>query len=223
MWLEAESLVEMRAIPTFDLGNFEELPISLADLHRYFFYYFNQLAHQKKGEEFRRFQERERLNRQVSEAAMSELTTVLKPQQAEFSREGTSLLIAAGAVGRALGIMVEPPAQSEDLSRVKNPLDAIARASRFRTRRVLLAGDWWHREYGPLLGYTLSDNSPVALLPHNGNHYVLFDPIARTRTHVTRAVAETLSPEAQMFYRPLPLVVRNAAALFRCLMRRCLW
>lgn len=215
MWLEAESLVEMRAIPTFDLENFEELPISLAALHRYFFYNFNQLAHQKKEEEFRRFQERERLNRQVSEAAMSELTTVLKPKKAEFFTEGTPLLIAAGAVGRALGITVEPPAQSEDLTRVKNPLDAIARASRFRTRRVLLAGDWWNQEYGPLLGYTLSDNSPVALLPDKGNRYVLFDPIARTRTPVTRAVAETLSPEAHMFYRPLPLVVRNAAALFR--------
>jgi len=55
----------------------------------------------------------------------------------------------------------------------------------------------------------------VALLPYKGNHYVLFDPVERTRMPVTETVAQTLSPEAQMFYRPLPLFVSNALALFR--------
>jgi len=214
MWLEAENLVELKAIPTIEVENFEDLPISLAGLHACFFYYFNQLTNQKKSAEFQRFQERERLNRQVSEVAMGELTTVLQPKSAAFFQEGTPLLIAAGAVGRALGIIIKPPAPSEDLSRVKDPLDAIARASQFRTRRVLLVGDWWQHEHGPLVGYTLVDNHPIALLPQ-GSGYVLFDPVARTRTSVTTEVAETLSPEAQMFYRPLPLVVKNSLALFQ--------
>lgn len=212
MWLEAETLLEMQAIPTSEV-EFEDLSLSLAGLHTCFFYYFEQLINQRKAAEFQRFQERERLNRQVSEVAMGELTTVLQPKSAVFFQEGTPLLIAAGAVGRFLGIMIKPAAQSEDLSRVRDPLDAIARASQFRTRRVLLVGDWWLHEHGPLLGYTLVDNHPVALLPE-GSRYILFDPVAKTRTPVTTAVAETLSPEAQMFYRPLPLVVKNAAALF---------
>lgn len=214
MWLEAKNLLEVQAIPTLELANLDDLEICLTQLHAYFFHHLDLLINQKKATEYQRFQERERLNRQVSQVAMGELTTVLQPKEKVFFQEGTPLLIAAGAVGRVLGITIKPPAASEDLSRVKDPMEAIARASQFRTRRVLLVGDWWHHEHGPLLGYTLSDNSPVALLPNKGNHYLLFDPVERTKTPVTRAIAQDLSPEAQMFYRPLPLIVRNAAELF---------
>lgn len=214
MWLEAENLLEVQAIPTLELANLEDLANSLTQLHIYFFSHLNLLINQKKEAEFRRFQERERLNRQVSQSAMGELTTVLQPKETAFFQEGSPLLIAVGAVGRALGITIKPAAASEDLSRVRDPLDAIARASQFRTRRVLLVGDWWHHEHGPLVGYTLIDNHPIALLPE-GSGYLLFDPVTKTRKPVTTAVAETLSPEAQMFYRPLPLVVKNAAALFK--------
>ncbi|GAB1537860.1 hypothetical protein NUACC21_05150 [Scytonema sp. NUACC21] len=37
-----------------------------------------------------------------------------------------ALLIAAGAVGRVLGITIYPPSNCEDLRRVRNPLEAIA-------------------------------------------------------------------------------------------------
>ncbi|NMG05530.1 NHLP bacteriocin export ABC transporter permease/ATPase subunit [Brasilonema sp. UFV-L1] len=214
MWVEAEDLVEVHVVPTTELENFEQIPTSLACLHEYFLHYLNVLVVKRKAHDFRLFQEREELNRQVTQTALGELTTVLHPQETAFFQEGTPLLIAAGAVGRALGITINPPAQSEDLSRVSDPLDAIARASRFRTRRVLLVGDWWREEHGPLLAYTNSDKSPVALLPQKGDRYVLFDPSSRTRTLVNRAVAQTLWLEAQMFYRPLPLHLRNSLALF---------
>ena len=214
MWLEAENQVEVFTSPTAELENAEQLPTSLAQLHAYFFHYFNLLQQQQTEAEFRRFQEREQLNRQMAETSMGELAMVLQPQKAEFFEQGTSLLIAAGAVGRALGIKVSPPAQSEDLNRVKDPLEAISRASQFRTRRVLLVGDWWKEENGPLLGYTLEDKSAVALLLNKDNRYVVFDPETRTRTLVDEAVAESLSPEAYMFYRPLPQSIKNAAGVF---------
>ncbi len=212
MWLEAEDVVEVHVHPTAEL-EIEQIPTSLARLHTYFFYYLNLLVTKKKEREFRLFQERQQLNRQVTETALGELTTVLHPQDAAFSQEGTSLLIAAGAVGRTMGITIRPPAQSEDISRVIDPLDAIARASQFRTRRVLLLGYWWREEHGPLLAYTQSDKNPVALLPQ-GNSYILFDAVQRSRTLVTEAVAQTLSPEAHMFYRPLPILLHNATELF---------
>ncbi len=213
MWVEAEDLVEVHVVPTKELV-VDQIPTSLAYLHEYFLHYFNILFVKRKEEDFRLFQEREELNRQVTQTALGELTTMLRPQEeAAFFQSGTPLLIAAGAVGRSLGITINPPAQSEDLSRVSDPLDAIARASRFRTRRILLVGDWWREEHGPLLAYTNSDKSPVALLPKD-NSYVLFDPNSRTQTLVDRAVAQTLSLEAQMFYRPLPLQVRNSLTLF---------
>jgi NHLM bacteriocin system ABC transporter ATP-binding protein len=215
MWLEAEDLMEVQVHPTTELANGAAIPAGLATLHTFFLFYLDVQVRQKKEQEFGLFLERQQLDLQVREVALGELTTVLHPQKTTIFQEGTPLLIAAGAVGRAQGMMINPPAQSEDLSRVKDPLEAIARASRFRTRRVLLTGDWWQEEHGPLLGYTNTDKSPVALLPYKGNHYVLFDPVERTRMPVTETVAQMLSPEAQMFYRPLPLFVSNALALFR--------
>lgn len=217
MWLEAEKQVEVYATSTAQLEHTDALPSSITLLHAYFFNYLNLLAIRENEAKFRRFQERERLNRQVSETALGDLATVLQRSNATSFQEGTGapLLIAAGAVGRAMGITIHPPAQSKDLSRVKEPLEAIAQASQFRTRRVLLVGEWWRSEHGPLLAYTQSDSSPVALLPDKNSRYILFDPVKRTRTQVTASVAEMLSPEAQMFYRPLPLEVSNIAVLFR--------
>ncbi|MBO3462774.1 NHLP bacteriocin export ABC transporter permease/ATPase subunit, partial [Aetokthonos hydrillicola] len=212
---EAEDLLEVQIVPTAELEHTQAILINLARLHTYFFSYLNLLIKKKKENDFRLFQERQQLNRQVTQTALGELTTVLQPNQAIFFQEGTPLLVAAGAVGRAMGMQIRPPAQSEDLSRIIDPLDAIARASQFRTRRVLLLGNWWRKEHGPLLAYTELDKSPVALLPDKDNRYILFDPVQRTRTLVTKAVAQRLSPEAQMFYRPLPTLVRGSLALFQ--------
>jgi len=163
-----------------------------------------QLEQQKYTEELAQFTERERLNRQLAEGALGELASVLKPQEAAFFQEGTPLLIAAGAVGRALGITIRPPARSEDLKRVKDPLEAIARASRIRMRRVLLSDNWWKKDCGPLLAYTNEENLPVALLPVAAANYEIFDPVERTRTPVNARTAELLAPVAYMFYRSLP-------------------
>jgi len=163
-----------------------------------------QLEQQKYTEELAQFTERERLNRQLAEGALGELASVLKPQEAAFFQEGTPLLIAAGAVGRALGITIRPPARSEELKRVKDPLEAIARASRIRMRRVLLSDNWWKKDCGALLAYTNEQNLPVALLPVAAANYEIFDPVERTRTPVNVRTAQLLAPVAYMFYRSLP-------------------
>ncbi|MGK7876544.1 MAG: NHLP bacteriocin export ABC transporter permease/ATPase subunit [Xenococcaceae cyanobacterium] len=214
MWLEAEDQVEVYTTPTAELENTEQVPRSLAQLHAYFFEYFNLLKQQETEAEFRRFQERQQLNRKMAEISMGELAGVLQPQEKEAFEEGEPLLVAVGAVGRAMGIKISPPGKSEDLSRVKDPLEAIARASQFRTRRVLLVGNWWTEDNGSLLTYTFEDKKPVALLLDKDNRYVLFDPAEGTRTPVDESVAENLSPEAYMFYRPLPQFVSSTFGIF---------
>jgi hypothetical protein len=172
------------------------------------------LANKEAEAEFRQFQEREQFNQQVIEGALSDLATVLQPQQeAVFSQEGPPLLVAFGAVGRSLGIEIRPPA--EDLNSIKDPVAAIAQASQIRIRRVTLADGWWHQDQGAMLAYTQLEKRPVALLPTNNRDYVIFDPIARTRTLVNEAVAKTLSPLAYVLYRPLPQIALNAIDLLR--------
>ncbi|MHC5731714.1 MAG: NHLP bacteriocin export ABC transporter permease/ATPase subunit, partial [Nostoc sp.] len=112
----------------------------------------------------------------------------LNPQDGDFFLEGTPLLVAAGAVGRAMGIKIRPPSRSENLKRLKEPLEAIVRASRIRMRRVLLRDNWWEKDSGALIAY-IQDNRPVALLPISPTHYEIFDPVERTRVRVDEQIA----------------------------------
>ncbi|HEY9672750.1 MAG TPA: NHLP bacteriocin export ABC transporter permease/ATPase subunit [Waterburya sp.] len=213
MWLEADDTIEVALADTWEIEELDLLVAGLAQLHINILHCLNLLEQQQTEEAFFRFQERERLNRQVTEAALGELASVLHPQQAG-ALEGSPLLVAVGAVGRAMGVTIRPPARSEDLNRVKDPLEAIARSSRIRMRKVLLVGRWWEKDNGPLLAYTLEEQNPVALLPVSSGRYELFDPVDRTRIYVSERVASNLSPEAYMFYRPLGDKVKRATDLF---------
>ena len=73
-----------------------QLPSILADLHIDFFDYLNSFQQQQTEAAFRQFQEREQLNRQVVDSALSQLAAVLQPQQeTEFFQQSTPLLVAA--------------------------------------------------------------------------------------------------------------------------------
>ncbi|WP_223280306.1 NHLP bacteriocin export ABC transporter permease/ATPase subunit [Nostoc sp. PA-18-2419] len=214
MWLEAENAVIGQTLLTADIKNYEEISIGLVCLHTYLFDYFSLLANKEAEAEFRQFQQREQFNQQVIENALSDLATVLQPQpEVTFFEQGPPLLVALGAVGRALGIEIRPPA--DDFSAIKDPVAAIARASQIRVRRITLAGDWWRQDQGPMLTYTELEQRPVALLPTDNRDYVIFDPVARTRTPVNESIAKTLTSVAYILYRPLPQVALNAIDLLR--------
>jgi NHLM bacteriocin system ABC transporter ATP-binding protein len=97
---------------------------------------------------------------------------------------------------------------------VRDPLDAIARASQFRTRRVILVGDWWKEEHGALLAYQGEEQRPIALLPDQKNDYLIFDPETQTKTPLNKQSLGTIAPEAYMFYRPLPIFISNVLGVF---------
>lgn len=214
MWLEADDTVEVATADTCEIEDLNTLLGGLSRLHASFLHCHYLVEQQQTQAEFLRFQERQHLNRQMTEATLGEMVSVLQPQKADFFQEGTPLLVAAGAVGKALGVTIRPPVRSEEFQTVKDPLEGIARASQIRTRRVLLSKNWWQKDNGPLLAYTLSDKRPVALLPVSASRYELFDPVERTRTPLDVRVASELSKEAFMFYRPLTDRVTTALDLF---------
>ena len=178
--------------------------------------------------------ERERLRRQGVERgrvladALAALASSLGPREEalptvaapdEAPNEIDALRRVCTLVGRALHIqVVAPPAGSSLASR--DPLDAIAKASGFRTRRVILREEWWREDGGPLVGALEATARPVALL-YTTTGYVLHDPTARARRRVTAEVAATLAPQAWTFYRPFPaeqLSIRDVLrfGLFGC-------
>lgn len=229
--LQAEGNVDFFARPTAQVKSKVIIVKGIAQLHRYFLTYIEQLEAAELDATRRRFEQRLALNQRVTDNAIQSLATVLKVEEDDYLRVEEPLLIAAGAVGKALGVKIRPPLQSESTQHVKEPLEAIARASRLRMRRILLRQDWWKKDGGPIIAYTRDDHHPVALLPTNGNLYHLLNPIQSNLTHpsnpspphppnpsptysspysppqttlVTDAIAQTLEPVAYVFYRPLP-------------------
>ncbi|MEM7404035.1 MAG: NHLP bacteriocin export ABC transporter permease/ATPase subunit [Pseudomonadota bacterium] len=172
---------------------------ALATLHRLVALNLMSDRQFEELEELKRREESEQLGQLRAQSAYQQLASVLSPDEI-FERRETDLITTAGVVGTVMGIRIEPPAASEDMSRVSHPIEAIARASRVRYRMILLGLDWWKDDMGPLIGYLSEpENKPVALLPRNGR-YDIVDPETCKREPLTDEIKERISPEAYMFY-----------------------
>ncbi|MFM7425951.1 MAG: NHLP bacteriocin export ABC transporter permease/ATPase subunit [Elainella sp.] len=218
LWLKATGSVELVLQDPLDL-DLPDLVGGLEQLHRWFLSWAAQQEQQQTQTAILRFQQRQQLNQQVSQTALRGLVGLLQPQLAAAA-PADDLLMVCGAVGRVLGVKIEPPLASENLERLGSPLEAIARASRLRLRRVLLRDRWWQTDGGPIIAYR-SNQRPVGLLPVAGDRYRLYDPNQATGQSlhqlpvVDAAVAATLDPTAYIFYRPLPDAALQAWDLAR--------
>ncbi|WP_228038593.1 NHLP bacteriocin export ABC transporter permease/ATPase subunit [Nodosilinea sp. LEGE 06152] len=231
-YMQAQDHIEFFARPTAEVKTRKVLIRGLAQLHRYCFSTLEQVdaRHQRLG--LKRFQQRQQLNQMVTQNVVHSLAGVLDGDAVDSTE--SPLLAAAGAVGKTLGVSIQPPAPSEHTGRHQEPLDAIARASQLRLRRVLLRGQWWTQDSGPLVAYTRQDRIPVALLPLSGSRYQLYAPTGLplsllspthpptrppahppTHTPLTPDLARHLDPVAFVFYRPLPTGDLSALSLLR--------
>jgi ATP-binding cassette subfamily C protein len=215
MWLEAVEEVQLATNTTAQIRNSDTILAGLSQLHIQLLYCC-YLAEQAGSGGRTPAVARSPTPQSSSHSRSSRGVSIdAEYQDGDFFLEGTPLLVAAGAVGRAMGVKIRPPARSENLKRVKEPLSAIVRASRIRMRRVLLRDNWWEKDCGPLVAYTQEDNRPIALLPVSATRYEIFDPVERTRLPVDARRAETLAPVAYMFYRSLPDKALKAVELLQ--------
>ena len=208
--------MELSRLDTSAIQDLDSLRPTNTWLYNHLCHAINLLEQQEQAEAIVNLQARERFNHQATAEAFGELASLL-PTRRDRASQGNArhgilsdkseylpLYVAASAVGEALGITISPPHSSENLNRLRDPLEAIARASRIRIRRVLLTDYWWNSDTGPLLAYTRDSNRPVALLPVSAGRYEIFDPVEKSRTSVDAQSARTLAPAAYMFYQPLP-------------------
>ena len=225
LWVKAQSeYVELRAtsMPGPDDAELPPLAAAVAQLHRLFNAAMVRLAEDEERAELARRELSDEQRRLKSHAAFQDLSSVLNPRE-RFELRDDPLLTAVGVVGQVQGITIEPIAKSEDLSRVSDPLEAIARASKIRFRKVLLWPGWESRDSGPLLAYVGADvRRPVALLPR-GSHYDVVDPDRRVREPMSPAIEEELCPDAYMLYRALPDKVAGVFDLLRFIAHGRLW
>ena len=200
--MTADGTVELTIETTKTLRDVKTLLAGLSQLHKLLLTYVKFQTKQEYNEELQRLNAQENLNHEVTVTALSELASPLIKRANDLYASGAPLLVAAGAVGRTLKVTIRPPSASENLNRVKEPLEAIARASRLRLRQVLLRDKWWTTDCGALVAYR--EEQPVALLPVRGDRYELLDPVTQVRTIVDAEDAASLDPVAYMFYRSLP-------------------
>ncbi|MDR1953203.1 MAG: NHLP bacteriocin export ABC transporter permease/ATPase subunit [Clostridiales Family XIII bacterium] len=134
-----------------------------------------------------------------------------------------SLLVkACAAVAKSMHIKFTVTEAMADGNLSSDPLRDISEMSRFRTRKVMLSGKWYTQNGGSFLGRLTdeqgNETTPVALIQKTSKSYLLYNPESGTRVKVTQAVAETLSPQAVMFYRTLPREKVSPKQLLRFMM-----
>lgn len=117
---------------------------------------------------------------------------------------GSPLYDAAAVLCRRMGIPIAPLDTVRAASGRRFALCDIARVSHFACRDILLEDGWWRSDAGPFLAFTEAEGAPVACLPKGPRAYVACDPATGVTRRIDAAYAATLSPQAQMLYRPLP-------------------
>ncbi|HUB02711.1 MAG TPA: NHLP bacteriocin export ABC transporter permease/ATPase subunit [Terriglobales bacterium] len=112
------------------------------------------------------------------------------------------LLQVCRIVFKASGIEAPQFPHGQSLTKQPDPVNAIALASRIRTRQVMLKGKWWKLESVPMVGF-YDNKRPIALLPSRRG-YQVYDPATGERHDVDEELASKLHGFASVFYRPFP-------------------
>ncbi|MEK6236471.1 MAG: NHLP bacteriocin export ABC transporter permease/ATPase subunit [Planctomycetales bacterium] len=180
----------------------------LSRLHDFCFHLLRIREQRETAAEATRLEERQRLQDLDTVDALGDLSSTLQPRK-RIQRKDSDLMTALTVIGEAEKIEFQAPSKSEDLRRIRNPIEAVARASRIRTREVALSGKWWEHDAGALLAYLGEKKRPVALvrrrkLTRLSGAYELFDPQEGKFLALTAELVDGLSPTAVSFVRPLP-------------------
>ena len=138
---------------------------------------------------------------------------LLEPEEAGGS--DSALLDVLRIIGRHEGIDFKGPAKTGTAG-TAIALSDVLDASAVRGRQVRLdqADRWWISDSGAMLAFRKDDGRPVALLPGLLGHYMEVDAFG-CKTRVTPERAQSLRPEAWLFYQPLPSGAAGPRDLFR--------
>jgi NHLM bacteriocin system ABC transporter ATP-binding protein len=218
-WLAAQGKAVLTAVPTAAVLDAAALAPGLERFHQAVLACVAINTRQASAAERERLLRKDAADQQLLRSTLSRLAAVA---QAETTFDTTVaagpaldlVLLACQVLGKRLGIDFQPAPAGSARRKRSDPVSAIARASRVRVRRVLLAGDWWRRDNGPLLAFRAGDDSPLALLPTSPSSYETVDPLTRRRTPVTATHASTLAPFAWSFSRPFPAGALGPWGLF---------
>ena len=217
-WLLADGPGALRLHATADLLAGEgpgraAMHVGLARLHEALLGITAERMAEESAAGRERLATRLRAGRSTLRGAITRLAGTLDPPKAgvavrlrdpEEGHAEDALAAAVRLVLASMGIEAAGAASRVDAEqRSRDPLGALSRAYRVRSRRVVLREGWWREENGPLLGrWAEGARGQVALIPAKGGGYTVIDPTTRASEPVTADVAGKLGPLGFSFYRP---------------------
>ena len=200
-WIEASEEMEFEVLDRTEVA-VPAASSALLRLHRCI-QEVRSVSRSREGDHnLERVKRRKIIEGKRSEQALSQLASVLNPQETQSIR-GEDLFSVMKLVGAEKGIEILPIADSTDMESLSDPAEAITRASRIQQRRVVFRGKWWTRDVGPLVGYLEQDGRPVAILQDRRGHYLIYDPRDDSRTIVTESTSRLLEKDALVLIRSL--------------------
>ncbi len=86
----------------------------------------------------------------------------------------------------------------------KERLEYCLRKHGIYSREISLSEKWYKDAFGPIMGYSKTDDNPVALLPGKIAGYYHIDYTRNKKIWINKENAKELKSDAYCFYRPLP-------------------
>jgi len=204
-WLEAMAETSVKSLATVSIL---ETPGFWRNLEIFYRIVFKCEALNKRlaeVDEYNRLKDRVTSSQNAASRALTSLAAVLEDvEPPPAAKVNDALFLACQLVAKFQGITVKPPPDLAAGKAGKDPLNAIARHSKVRTRKVSLKGEWWRQDAGPLLGFLSGSREPVALLPMPRGGYMMHCPGKNTVVPMEASAAAGLEWHGYTFYRSFP-------------------
>ncbi|MEI6172439.1 MAG: NHLP bacteriocin export ABC transporter permease/ATPase subunit [Bacteroidota bacterium] len=205
-WLQTTESSDIRSCKTGELLLQDDFWDHMENFYQVIFYCDFLNTNLMTVDEFNRLSEKAVHDSNILSASLFKIASVINDNiRKTYIEAGVNPLVSAcKAVAGYAGISVTLPPRPKSDDAPPLTLNDIAHASRFRTRKVRLAGDWWNKDNGPLLAFTRDSDFPIALIPKSPGKYEYISPAENLKQLLTAESASLLAAEARQFYRPFP-------------------
>lgn len=216
-WLQTLEASTIRSFKTSDIFLQEDFFSLLDNFYEVIFYceFFNTRLN--AVDEFNRLNEKTLHDSRIHSSALIKIAAVMNEslRKSYIDTLNEPLLTACRLVADYSGISITTPKLSKSEEAPPLSLNDILRSSRFRDRKVKLAGNWWEKDNGPLLAFKKEGDFPIALIPKSPSRYEYISPSENIRQVLTEQTASELETEAHQFYRPFPDIPLKGFNLIR--------
>jgi len=138
-----------------------------------------------------------------------------------FESREDPMLATCKLVAQYAGIHVKKPVKPRTDEPQPFSLNDVLHASGFRARKVRLDADWWRKDTGSLLAFTVEGQNPVALVQKVPGQIEYIDLVAGIQKRMSHLVSELIMPFAYQFYPPLPDKVITGNELIKFGIKNC--